>query len=166
MAYEKVGWKDYPDKSTPVNSKNLEHMDGGILANAAAIGNADKIAQIGDGTLSGAVAEHEKDIEQLNTDLKNCPVAPKGVITQVETPNNRYTATDNCYMQVDFHNGGNSEMAVGLHVDYGLWISSRTAYWEDLHLFVPLNAGQSVSIVQNGDHTGGYDAYIIPIAKN
>ena len=87
-------------------------------------------------------------------------------MTQVETPNNKYTATCNCYFQVDFHNGANSEMSVGLHIDYGLWISSRTAYWEDMHLFVPLNEGQCVSILQSGDNTGGYDAYIIPVVKD
>ena len=27
MSYEKVGWKDYPDTSTPVNAENLNHMD-------------------------------------------------------------------------------------------------------------------------------------------
>lgn len=26
-SYVKVGWKDYPDTSTPVNAENLNHMD-------------------------------------------------------------------------------------------------------------------------------------------
>lgn len=32
MAYKKVGWKDYPDTTTPVNATNLNQMDEGIAA--------------------------------------------------------------------------------------------------------------------------------------
>lgn len=32
MAYEKVGWKDYPDKTTPINAQNLNHMDDALSA--------------------------------------------------------------------------------------------------------------------------------------
>ena len=37
MAYEKVGWKDYPDTSTPTNATNLNKMDNQIAINAADI---------------------------------------------------------------------------------------------------------------------------------
>lgn len=37
MAYKKIGWKDYPNKTTPVNAKNLDHMEEGILENSNAI---------------------------------------------------------------------------------------------------------------------------------
>ena len=32
MAYKKVGWKDYPDTTTPVNATNLNQMDEGLAA--------------------------------------------------------------------------------------------------------------------------------------
>lgn len=56
MAYKQVGWKDYPDKTTPLNTQNLKHMEDGIVANDAAIGDISKISGIDDGTLAGAVA--------------------------------------------------------------------------------------------------------------
>ena len=37
MSYTPIGWKDYPDKTTPVNAENLNHMDEGILNNNEAI---------------------------------------------------------------------------------------------------------------------------------
>lgn len=57
MAYELINWQDYPNKDTPMNAKNFAHMDEGILANSVAIGDTSKIASIGDGTCSGAIAE-------------------------------------------------------------------------------------------------------------
>ena len=37
MSYKKVGWKNYPDTSTPINATNLDHMDSQIQANANGI---------------------------------------------------------------------------------------------------------------------------------
>lgn len=57
MAYEKIGWKDYPDKTTPMSAKNFAHMEDGIFENSVAIGEISKIAKIGDGTCTGAIVE-------------------------------------------------------------------------------------------------------------
>lgn len=37
MSYKKVGWKNYPDTSTPINATNLDHMDSQIQANVNGI---------------------------------------------------------------------------------------------------------------------------------
>lgn len=37
MSYKKVGWKNYPDTSTPINATNLDHMDSQIQVNANAV---------------------------------------------------------------------------------------------------------------------------------
>ena len=34
MSYSKVGWKDFPDTTTPINASNLDHMDSQIKNNA------------------------------------------------------------------------------------------------------------------------------------
>lgn len=50
MAYEKIGWKDYPSTSTPINAKNMNHMDEGIFENDKQISeikkSMDEIAEI------------------------------------------------------------------------------------------------------------------------
>ena len=55
MAYEKVGWKDYPDKTTPINAQNLNHMDDQIAANAEKNDTQDQ-----------AIQKNENDISALN----------------------------------------------------------------------------------------------------
>ena len=55
MSYQKIGWKNYPSTETPISATNLEHMDAGILENDQAIGDMEKIKEVGDGTLAGAV---------------------------------------------------------------------------------------------------------------
>lgn len=67
MAYKQIGWKDYPDKTTPMNAQNLKHMEDGIVANDAAIGDVSKISGIDDGTLAGAVTAQNK---ALNNQIK------------------------------------------------------------------------------------------------
>lgn len=42
MSYEKIGWKDYPSTSTPINAKNMNHMDEGIFENANQISEIKK----------------------------------------------------------------------------------------------------------------------------
>ena len=55
MAYEKIGWKDYPDKTTPINAQNLNHMDDQIAANAEKNDTQDQ-----------AIKKNEEDISELN----------------------------------------------------------------------------------------------------
>ena len=57
MSYVPVGWKNYPDKTTPVNADNLNKMEKGILDAHTMIGDTSQIADMGDGTLAGAIAE-------------------------------------------------------------------------------------------------------------
>ncbi|RHS29075.1 tail fiber domain-containing protein [Roseburia sp. AF12-17LB] len=45
MSYEKVNWKNYPDKSTLISAENLGHMDDGIKALDDEKLNIDKITQ-------------------------------------------------------------------------------------------------------------------------
>ena len=60
MAYEKVGWKDYPDKTTPINAQNLNHMDDQIAANAEKNDTQDQ-----------AIQKNENDISALNLKMGN-----------------------------------------------------------------------------------------------
>ena len=55
MSYKKIGWKNYPSTETPISATNLEHMDDGIMKNDQAIGDMEKVKELGDGTLAGAV---------------------------------------------------------------------------------------------------------------
>ena len=45
MSYEKVNWKNYPDKSTLISAENLNHMDDGIKKLDDEKLNIDKITQ-------------------------------------------------------------------------------------------------------------------------
>lgn len=67
MAYEKIGWKDYPDKTTPINAQNLNHMDDQIAANAEKNDTQDQ-----------AIQKNENDISELNLKLnqKGKRIAP------------------------------------------------------------------------------------------
>lgn len=58
--YEKVGWKDYLDKTTKMSAENFGHMEEGIFQNDANIGDVSKIASMGDGTCAGAIAHKMK----------------------------------------------------------------------------------------------------------
>lgn len=74
MAYEKVGWKDYPDKTTPTSAANLNKMDEGIANNDKNIGDMSKISDIGDGTTAGAIAklkERIAELEEENSELNS-----------------------------------------------------------------------------------------------
>ena len=62
MAYEKVGWVNYPQKKTMTSAENFGHMDDGIYNNDKNIGDISKISDIGDGTLAGAILSHVEDI--------------------------------------------------------------------------------------------------------
>ena len=56
MSYKKIEWKNYPSTETPISATNLEHMDDGIMKNDQAIGDMEKVKELGDGTLAGAVS--------------------------------------------------------------------------------------------------------------
>lgn len=85
MAYEKIGWKDYPDKTTPMNAKNFSHMDEGIFENSVAIGETSKIAEIGDGTVTGAIAAQNETLEQLNEESTSQNVTFTNRIDELNT---------------------------------------------------------------------------------
>lgn len=62
MSYVKVGWKDYPDTSTPVNAENLNHMD-------------DQISLM------------DKDVEDLKNDVDNMNETEKSLSEEIESLN-------------------------------------------------------------------------------
>ena len=62
MSYTPVGWKDYPEKTTPTSAENLNKMEKGIIDAHEAIGDLDEIADIGDGTLAGAITEQNNAV--------------------------------------------------------------------------------------------------------
>ena len=69
MAYERINWKDYPDKTTPVNANNLNKMDTAIKEHDVAIGDTSEIADIGDGTIAGAIASQNSSLVNVNKAL-------------------------------------------------------------------------------------------------
>lgn len=63
MSYTPVGWKDYPEKTTPTSAANLNKMESGIVNNDAAITELQEL-----------VAEQAEEIEALkeeNSELNN-----------------------------------------------------------------------------------------------
>ena len=63
MSYTPVGWKDYPEKTTPTSAANLNKMESGIINNDAAITELQEL-----------VAEQAEEIEALkeeNSELNN-----------------------------------------------------------------------------------------------
>lgn len=69
--YEKINWKDYPSKDTPMASENLGHMDEGIFQNSVAIGTIERIGGISDGTIAGAIVDFKDNISSMEEDLSN-----------------------------------------------------------------------------------------------
>ena len=71
MSYQKVGWKDYPDTSTPINATNLDHMDSQIQTNANAIEEQENlIASVERDTkeyVDERIQTTQKSIEDLRT---------------------------------------------------------------------------------------------------
>ena len=90
MAYEKVGWKDYPDKTTPINAENLNKMEEGIANNDKNIGDMSKVSDKADGTLAGIAAAQAEEIERLKkeNDELNSNLANKAPISH--THDDRY----------------------------------------------------------------------------
>lgn len=68
--YDKINWKNRSEgKTTKISAERLNHMDNQIFNNANAIGNVEKIADIGDGTLCGAAETLKETAEKLNQSL-------------------------------------------------------------------------------------------------
>ena len=69
--YDKINWKNRSEgKTTKISAERLNHMDNQIFNNANAIGNVEKIADIGDGTLCGAAETLKETAEKLTQSLK------------------------------------------------------------------------------------------------
>ena len=71
MAYEKVGWKNWPLKLTMISAENLDHMDSQIKENADNIGDMAKIADLGD-NIADILSEQNTNYSQINSDMKLC----------------------------------------------------------------------------------------------
>ena len=75
--YDKINWKNRSEgKTTKISAERLNHMDNQIFNNANAIGNVEKIADIGDGTLCGAAETLKETAEKLNQSLNSEPIQP------------------------------------------------------------------------------------------
>lgn len=86
--YDKINWKNRSEgKTTKISAERLNHMDNQIFNNANAIGNVEKIADIGDGTLCGAAETLKETAEKLTQSLSdvnsNLSKIQKGVTTTV-----------------------------------------------------------------------------------
>ena len=70
--YDKINWKNRSEgKTTKISAERLNHMDNQIFDNANAIGNVEKIADIGDGTLCGAAESLKGTTDKLTQSLGN-----------------------------------------------------------------------------------------------
>lgn len=70
--YDKINWKNRSEgKTTKISAERLNHMDNQIFNNANAIGNVEKIADIGDGTLCGAAETLKETAEKLTQSLES-----------------------------------------------------------------------------------------------
>lgn len=68
--YDKINWKNRSEgKTTKISAERLNHMDNQIFNNANAIGNVEKIADIGDGTLCGAAETLKETADKLTQSL-------------------------------------------------------------------------------------------------
>lgn len=75
--YDKINWKNRSEgKTTKISAERLNHMDNQIFNNANAIGNVEKIADIGDGTLCGAAETLKETAEKLTQSLGKRGLAP------------------------------------------------------------------------------------------
>lgn len=83
--YDKINWKNRSEeRTTKISAERLNHMDNQIFDNANAIGNVEKIADIGDGTLCGAAESLRKTADKLNQSLANIQ-SHVGMIIQTTT---------------------------------------------------------------------------------
>ena len=97
--YDKINWKNRSEgKTTKISAERLNHMDNQIFNNANAIGNVEKIADIGDGTLCGAAETLKETAEKLIQSLnkKQDLITFKKIPFINQTPNT--VVVDNCYL--------------------------------------------------------------------
>ena len=88
--YDKINWKNRSEgKTTKISAERLNHMDNQIFNNANAIGNVEKIADIGDGTLCGAAETLKETAEKLTQSLAN--IMPSGDMNILFNFSNRAT---------------------------------------------------------------------------
>lgn len=93
--YDKINWKNRSEgKTTKISAERLNHMDNQIFNNANAIGNVEKIADIGDGTLCDGVSSLKKTTDTISQNLENVTTTTKWV-TQKTGTGVRYLSSDN-----------------------------------------------------------------------
>lgn len=92
--YEKVGW----NPSIYFGPTNMNHMDDGIKAACDGVdelkdkAGATDISKIGDGTVTGAVAQNAKDIAAVNSNLTNMLLNLEQILQDITyTPGNERT---------------------------------------------------------------------------
>lgn len=66
MSYTPVGWKDYPEKTTPMSARNLGIMETGIINNDAAITELQELV--------ATQAEEIEELKEENSALNNAKV--------------------------------------------------------------------------------------------
>ena len=123
MAYKKVGWKDYPSTDTPINATNLDHMDAGILENAAAIGDITLIAAVGDGTLASAINTTNRGLSDCLKSVSDgkksvaSAITAQGVSTAADaeftTMASNITAAGNARYNAGYNNGYSAGYSAG-----------------------------------------------------
>lgn len=165
MAYEKIGWRDYPDKTTPMSAKNFAHMDEGIFENSVAIGETSKIAKIGDGTCAGAIESCFQSVSDgkaaVAAALTNQGVATANDATfatlaeNVETVGtNKYNAgmtdaddrvnTDSVNYQTGYSSGYNAGIVAGKPTVTSVFTGSQTAAGANRTDYVYMNKPSSL----------------------
>ena len=105
MAYKKVGWKDYPDTTTPVNATNLNQMDEGIAAVDQELTTQKENA-----------TDMQDTIDQLNTGLSELNIKMDSAEKSIATKQDASTAitTSNIGDQsVNYANSSNHANSAG-----------------------------------------------------
>ena len=154
MAYNKVGWKDYPSTDTPINAANLDHMDAGILENAQTIGDKTKISGIGDGTVAGAIAANNLS---LNNCLKSVSDGKK-LVADAITAYGYQTATDASFETIaeSAKHMGNVRYNNGYSVGYNAGTSAGN--------YVQRSANVTYTLNPNGNNKYGSEqvSFVFP----
>lgn len=102
--YDKINWKNRSEgKTTKISAERLNHMDNQIFNNANAIGNVEKIADIGDGTLCGAAETLKETAEKLNQSLSSKVNTTDSRLSDARTPK-AHTHDDRYYTDTEINN--------------------------------------------------------------
>ena len=132
--YDKINWKNRSEGKTTKNSaERLNHMDNQIFNNANAIGNVEKIADIGDGTLCGAAETLKETAEKLTQSLGN--IMPSGDMNILFNFSNKTT-------------GG------GLYVTNSVYIPKNLTFTLSKVAFIGLSGNfvNQVTVSRNGNY--------------